>query len=117
MNKRIAIVLAIFISILILFGLFQQILKALQSGGILDQKAAELGKVQEENRKLKLKLEETENYQFIERVARDKLNLARENEVIVIIPQEKIDKIINSNRPLPEIKVPNWQGWFKLFIN
>ena len=94
----------------------QQIFKALQAEGRLDEKVEQLVKVQDENRELKLKLAETESYQFIERVARNNLNLARPEETMVIIPKGEIDQIINANKLNPEVKMPNWQGWLKLFI-
>ena len=52
---------------------------------------------------------------FIEQQARDKLGLAKEGETIVIIPEEKINQVLGMAKQVVEPRLPNWQGWLRLF--
>ena len=38
------------------------------------------------------------------------------NETIVVVPEELIKKTLEGEKPPPEVKIPNWQRWLKLFI-
>lgn len=116
MPKLIGIIVILAISIVILIGLVRQITSALDSGKRLDSAVEEVANLQEENRKLKKELEETEKNDFIEKIARDKLNLSKTNETVVIIDQKQIEKIIKAQKKAEEPVLTNWQGWLKLFF-
>ena len=115
MRKKIVILVSIILVIIILFGLIRQISQALQAGGRLDRATSDLLELQEENKKLKHKLSKTEDQTFLEEQARNKLNLVRPNDTIVIIPEGDIKRVIEAGKPKKQVKLPNWQGWFKLF--
>ncbi len=53
----------------------------------------------------------------VEKIARDKLNMGKPGETVVVIPEELITKVIEDNKPKIEPKLPNWQGWLKLFMH
>lgn len=101
---------------LILISLIKQISESLDAGKRLDREVEEVTGLQEENKKLKRRLEEVLKLEFIEEVARNKLNLSRTNETVVIIPQEAVNQVIASNQEVKESKLPNWQGWLRLFF-
>ena len=115
--KLIRILIFIFITSFILVGFGRQISTALDSGSRLDQAADQVNRLQEKNKQLKNKLSQVEQPDFIEEIARDKLNLARSSETMVIIQKEAISKILGLNQKIEEVKIPNWQGWLKLFIH
>lgn len=115
MRKKVVILSSIIIVIIILFGLIKQISEALQAGDRLEKAASDLFKLQEENQELKKRLSETEDSTFLEEQARNKLNLARENETVVIISDKEIKRVIEAGKPKKQVKLPNWQGWLKLF--
>lgn len=117
MPRIVTIIVIIIVAIVILVSLARQINEALVSGTRLDQAAEEVNKLQEKNRNLKQKLSETQKYENIEEIARDKLNLAKPNETVVIIPDEMIDNVLRVQTPVAEIKTPNWQGWLRLFLH
>jgi cell division protein FtsB len=102
---------------LIVFGLGRQIVLALQAGQRLDRAAEEVNNLQQDNRVLKEKLSQTQKYNFIEQMARDKLNLVKPGETVVIIPEKAIDKVLSAQIKVEEVKLPNWQGWLKLFTH
>jgi cell division protein FtsB len=74
-------------------------------------------KLREENKKLDEKLKEVRNIEFVEKQLRDKLGLAKEGEIVIILPEEEILRklapiIEEEEEVLPD---PNWVKWAKLF--
>ncbi len=108
--------LAIILTI-ILISLIRQISDALESGNRLDLAVTEVGNLQSENKKLKIMLETAKSYDSIEELLRNKLNMKKPGETIVIIPKEKIQNLLDAQNKKEEvIKIPNWQSWLRLFI-
>lgn len=117
MPKSIVFLIIVVIIAVILLGLGKQISTALQAGERLDREAVEVSKLQDKNNQLKKQLEEVKTYQYWERVARDKLNLVKPGETVVIIPDESVDKVLGLyEHTVEEIKTPNWQGWLNLLF-
>ncbi|MDO8429287.1 MAG: septum formation initiator family protein [Candidatus Daviesbacteria bacterium] len=116
MNKKLIIVAAGVIILAVLYSLGRQISDAMLAGNRLDQASLELSELQKKNNELQDKLKEVQTVGFIEREARDKLNLAREKETVVVIPDSEINRILGLYSKVEEIKLPNWQGWLKLFF-
>ena len=115
--KTITIIIAVVFAILILAGLFKQINQALEAGKRLDQAADDVSKLQDKNRQLHAKLDQSKSISFVEQIARDQLNLAKPNETIVIIPQDQIRAILAANTHVEPAPLPNWQGWLKLIVH
>lgn len=117
MSKTVVILIIFFIIGALLLGLIKQITTALHSGERLNHQAEEVNKLQEENNKLKKRLERAKSYQSWEEIARDKLNLSKPGETVVVLPDDYIDRTIQlyEYRPI-EIEIPNWQGWLNLFF-
>ncbi|EKD90669.1 MAG: hypothetical protein ACD_30C00110G0008 [uncultured bacterium] len=116
MSKTVSLLVIFIISIVILIGLVRQIKDALEAGSRLDTATDEVNSLQAENRALKQKLENTKSFEFIEQIARNNLNLGRPNETVVIIQEDLINNLINAQKKVEEPKLPNWQGWLKLFF-
>lgn len=116
MLKKIVGLAGILIAAFILYGLTKQLFDALQAGKRLDGAINELGKLQEENRNLKHRLAEVQSVSFIEEQLRNNLNLARPDETVVIVPISAIEQVLGEKKHLEELKIPNWQGWVKLFL-
>lgn len=117
MPKKITITIFILITGFVLFSLGKQIIFALNAGDRLDSAVEEVSNLQKENKELQKQLELVQSVDFLEEVARNKLNLTKPNETIIIIPQEEISKILSTERKVKEPKLANWQGWLKLFFN
>ena len=119
MSKKITYFLTILIVALILLSLSKQISVALNSGKRLDQAADEVTLLQEQNNLLKKKLTQAKSYDNIEQILRDKLNLAKPDETVVIIPQSDLQKAIakENNQTLTPPPLPYFQGWLKLFTH
>ncbi len=93
-------------------------LKRIREGDILIEKTkSRLEKINEENKKLSEQLQITESEDFIEKQLRDKLGLAKEGEIILVLPEPEIVKKLAPVLPKDEeakLK-PNWKKWLELF--
>ena len=115
MPRKLVVIIVIIISLYIIFSLTKQIFNALDAGKRLDNKAGEVNKLQEQNRNLKSTLGHTLDPDYIEQIARDKLNLTKPGETVVVISDDEIKRLILSARSIPKVEVSNWQGWLLLF--
>ncbi|OGE14168.1 hypothetical protein A3F00_05305 [Candidatus Daviesbacteria bacterium RIFCSPHIGHO2_12_FULL_37_11] len=116
MPKKIAVAFGLILFLVITWNIIGQIISTLKSGERLNNAVSELHNLEVKNKELKEKLEEVKNPDFIETQARDKLGLVREGEILVIIPQEKIDSILGLTKKAEEVRLQNWKGWLKLFF-
>ncbi len=82
--------------------------------GRVDQARVELGKLQAEGQKLKLRLDEVQTPDFVEKEARDVLGLQKPNEKVIIVPELKLPK---TPLDLDSKKVGEaiWEKWVDLF--
>lgn len=67
------------------------------------------------NEELKERLGYVKSSEFVEKEARDRLNMAKEDEIIVVLPEElglRDWKLETSS----EEDLPNWQRWLRLFF-
>ena len=67
-----------------------------------------------ENNKLKSELNYVRTDAYVEKTAREKLNLVREGETIVVIPDSVLKAATASSQPTPI--PPNWEQWMRLFF-
>ena len=95
------------------FGLSQSIVKLVGRKGLLKAKQEELVQLQKEQENLQNKLKLAQTPEFIEKEAREKLNLAKIGETIVLIEQEEL---IPYNASLIPNQIPNWKKWWNLFF-
>lgn len=116
MPKTFSIFLISLITFFIIIGLFNQISSALTSSSRLDEAVDEVSKLQDQNRMLKERLSKVQEYRFMEEIARDKLQMAKPGETVVIISEEKIQDLLQAQNPVAPIKLPNWQVWLRLFF-
>ena len=116
MLKKITLGVAILIVIVIAYNLISQIADALKSGERLSKEAEEVYQLEGKNRQLKKKLSEIKSPLFIEEQARNKLNLGKKGETVVIIPEEKIKQVLGATPSAQVARLPNWLGWLKVFF-
>lgn len=108
------------ILLVIFFGvsLFRNFSRAKSSGNRIENARERVEELKRENEKLRRDLQEKESEEFIEKELRDKLNLAKEGEIVVVLPEEEIlrklaPERIEEEEVLPD---PNWMKWMKLFL-
>ena len=111
------VILAIILAGLIAgYNLVSQILEAAKSGERLSEAADAVYKLENKKKVLLKELLDSQSPQFIEEKARNKLGLGKIGETIVIIPDEKINLILEGSRSAEEIRLPNPIGWWKVFF-
>ncbi|MBI4040008.1 septum formation initiator family protein [Candidatus Daviesbacteria bacterium] len=117
MGKKILIILVVLVSLGLALSFFNQLFESLRAEKRLDDETGKLAQLQKQSNELKRRLFEVDSLSFIESQARDKLNLTRPGESLVIISPALIDQALHgpTNQQLPTL--PNWQGWLKLFFN
>ena len=78
-------------------------------------KETKLKLVEEEKKQenLKRELARTESIEFIEKQAREKLNMGREGEVTVLLPTPVV---FVSPTPTPMDTAANWEKWIRVFL-
>ena len=113
--KKVSFIFGLLLVFIIAYNLIGQIIATLKSGDRIEIATERLHQLEVENAELKINLEEVKKQDFIETQARNKLGLAKEGEVIVIIPDEKIDLLLGLNKKKEEVRLPNYLGWLKLF--
>ena len=118
MLKKPLFITIVIIILIIAYNLLGQIFTTLKSGERLKTATDELYSMEQKNQMLKKKLTQVQTQDFIEQQARDKLGLGKGNETIMVIPDNKINQVlgVKEESKQPEIKIPNWQGWLKLFF-
>lgn len=84
-----------------------------QRGEIIKQTQENLEKAKEDNEDFKRQLAKVESQEFIEKEIRNRLNLVKEGEVIIILPSISP---ISSPTPTPVDTSANWQKWVKIFL-
>ncbi len=118
MLRLLPIIVIVIVAIGILTGLSKQIISALNASERLNVETEKVTQLAEENKKLKEELIQAESSDELEETMRNELNMGKKDETVVMIPQNVIDQVIESQKPIPPApKEPNWQGWLKLFVH
>lgn len=107
--------LIIIVGALLIFNLVRDIHRLLRASDQIkfaEKKAQDLEK---ENRELVEKKKYYQSPEFIEEQARNKLNMAKPGETIVILPPN-IEEIFGKTKKETPVQLPNWQRWWKLFF-
>ena len=103
--------LLIGISAVLFFNLARSVSDLLSRRNLVRQEEEKLNEAQNEYSELTAQLQEATSAGFIEREARNRLNLARESEVIVIIPSP----VPPTATPAPTPQKANWELWKETF--
>jgi len=109
--------LLIFIFLLMFASLIRNILRVVESNKRIEKAQDQVEKLKKENEELEEKLAVTKSEGYIEKQLRDKLGLAKEGEIVIVLPDEKILETLapsleEEGETLPD---PNWKKWLKLF--
>ena len=97
-------------SILLIINLGRSIYDVSQREQVVHDARQQLAQTKQENDKLKKELEYVQSPGFIEQQARERLNLARPDETVVILPD-----ITPPPEEVPEPEKEIWQQWLEVF--
>jgi cell division protein FtsB len=109
--------LFIIISILMLISLARNIIRVREAKERLVEKEVGIEKIRKENEELSLKVDIFKSDEYIELQLRNKLGLAKEEEIVIVLPD---DETLRKFAPTGEIEEeilpdPNWKKWLNLF--
>lgn len=105
-----------FVSVLLVISFCRGIYHLLRSSSRLEASALKLQKLEDENDRLKQERKRRESSDFIEEEARNKLNMAKPGETIVILPKSLQGVVDQKTVPTAE-ELPNWKRWVSLFFH
>lgn len=108
--------LLIFIFVLVL-TLVRNIQKIQSANRKIRNTQEEVERLMKEQKELEEELSKVNSEEYIEKQLRDRLGMAKEGEIVIILPDEAIvkrfaPKLEDEQDSLPD---PNWKKWAKLF--
>jgi cell division protein FtsB len=108
----------LFMAIFLSFSLVRNIVSFTKSQQALKKEEVLIAELEREVASLEGQVKLVNTQDFVEKVARDKLGLAKEGETVVVLPEDEVlarlaPQIPDSEDFLPE---PNWQKWMNLFL-
>ena len=108
----------LFLAFLFIVSLIRNILRINRANKEILRAEERVDEAIAENNELKVKVEELRSPEFQEVQLRDKLDLAKEGEIVVVLPDEEVlrklaPKRIEEENILPD---PNWKRWMNLFF-
>ena len=113
MRKIVAIGILIF-GIYLIISLSRSVLDLWQKQDEVEKARNRVKDLAQENNRLKSQFEYVQTQDFVEKMAREKLNLVKPGETVVFIPQSVLREATASAAPTPP--PPNWQQWIRLFF-
>ena len=115
LGKYLTYILIIFLVMLAL-SLFRNISRIRQTNLKIEEKKERVEKLKKENEELTKRLEIVDEAEFIEKKLRDDLGLAKEGEIVVILPSEEVLKSLAPDYEEEEDSLPdpNWKKWLNL---
>ncbi len=115
-SRRAIAYLVLIFSLFLIFGLVRDIWQLLHADERVKEATDRLTKTRQENKVLKDKLQYYQSDEFLETQIRDKLQLIKPGETMVILPDNlspETDEVVASKSSSEELA--NWQKWLKLF--
>jgi cell division protein FtsB len=104
--------------ILLSVSLARNVIRILRAGEKVQEAEGRVEKLKKEQEELKKRLETIGSDEYIEKQLRDNLGLAKEGEVVVVLPDEETLRALaprfeQEDETLPD---PNWKKWWKLLF-
>ncbi|AKM83185.1 hypothetical protein A2422_00495 [Candidatus Woesebacteria bacterium RIFOXYC1_FULL_31_51] len=121
MNKKlvniIGFLVLLILSVVLVSSFFKSIKRIREGDAIIEKTKVKLEKLNEENKKLEEQLKITQSEEFVEKQLRNKLGLAKEGEIVLVLPDnETLKKLAPVIPDEEEVTLkPNWKKWIDLF--
>jgi cell division protein FtsB len=115
---RFGLFLAIFLIIIFSVSLIRNISKIFDAKRRIKEEGEKVKALEVENEEIRRKIENVKSQEYLEKQMRDKLGLAKEGEIVVVLPDEEtlrklVPKETEERQTLPN---PTWKKWLKLFF-
>ena|SRR5258706_11083711 len=116
--KRFAGIILVILIILLTISIGKNYVKLQKAGEIIDEARSEVRKEEEEQSSLEKQLNQAESQEFVEKQLRDKLGMAKEGEIVIVLPEADSVRALVPKRKFEE-ELPreaNWRKWRDLFF-
>jgi cell division protein FtsB len=113
--RKIIFFLAVAFTLFIINNLAHSIYDIWQKHTLVDQAQKELQQQKEDNARLKSRYLYVQSQEFIEKEARNKLQLVKPGETVLLMPSISISPTPKSSQKLAG--KPHWQEWLGLFFD
>jgi cell division protein FtsB len=122
MKNRIVYLFFLILGLYLVVSLSRSILAIMEKGKTVDGARQKVEQALVENNRLNKQLQEAQGRAFIEKQAREKLNMSKKNETVVVIPETLLSQVATFGATIssslfdfPE-PVQNWKKWWGLFF-
>ncbi len=121
MNSKIVNIMGLIGSVAIFIILASSLIKSINrirvGEAVIKKTQTRIENAESENKKLEEQLKVTQSEEFIEKQLRDKMGLAKEGEIILVLPEAEIVRRLSPQIPTEsEILVKsNFERWIDLF--
>jgi len=115
LHKRLIKIIIVIIGTGLIISLSRNIYRLLKADDQVKLAQENLKKLEEEHQELLKKKEYYQSEEFVEKEARNKLNLSKPDETVVILPPN-LGQTVEKIGSTPTRELPNWQEWLKLFF-
>jgi len=113
-NKRLLKVVIIIVGIGLIISLSKNLYRLLEAGDQVKLAQQRLEELKTESKKLEQERDYFQSEEFVEQEARNRLNMAKPGEKVVILPPNLGENEKQTFTPNPEL--PNWKKWLSLFL-
>jgi len=113
-QNRLIKIIIIVVGIGLIISLSRNIYRLLKAGDQVKLAQQRLEELEKEHQELLEKEEYYQSEEFVEQEARNRLNLGKPGETVVILPPNVGETGEVTSTPAPEL--PNWKKWLRLFF-
>lgn len=109
------IILAIF---LLVISFFRNVIKIKSADEKIGEAEDKVVKLEDVNSSLRDEIERVATEQYVEKQLRDNLGLAKEGEIVVVLPEDEVLRKLAPKHEIEEetLPDPNWKKWLNLFF-
>lgn len=121
MNSKIVNIMGLVASLAVFVILASSLVKSIKrikiGDDVIEKTKVKIEKTEEENKRLSEQLQITQSEEFMEKQLRDKMGLAKEGEILLVLPEANIVRKLSPQIPDEEEAKPktNLQKWIELF--
>ncbi len=117
LREKVVTIVSIFVLAVSLKTFWDNFLRFKEASSSVEEKERIVESLKVENESIKKRIEELGSDLYIERRLRDSLGMAKEGEVVVILPDdEELEKLVTDFEPRKvQEEKPVWQRWFDVF--
>ena len=102
-----------FLCVVLAFNFVRSWWQRRERGDIIQKSQLKLEQMKQEQENLKRELARVESFEYIEKQARDKLNMGRVGEAVMILPPIT-PKVYPTPTPIDQSS--NWEKWLRVFL-